>query len=75
SNFYATPIEWERIRKACGSFTIISSDNDPYVDLKYGNELKEKLGAKQIIEHSMGHFNVKELHVSLNELLKMILQG
>lgn len=57
TNFFKTPIDFNKIKQRCDQFVAINSDNDPYVDLKYGNILKEKLGAKLIIKHNKGHFS------------------
>jgi hypothetical protein len=51
-----TPIDWEKIKKHCPKFIAIFSDDDPYVYLEEGDLFKEKLGAKVIVEHKMGHF-------------------
>lgn len=56
-NFFETPIDFEKIKTKTSHFVAIHSDNDPYVDLKYGDILKEKLGAKLIVKHNMGHFS------------------
>ncbi|MDE1851816.1 MAG: serine hydrolase family protein [Candidatus Micrarchaeota archaeon] len=74
AGFYRKPIEWDRIRGACGRFVVIASDDDQYVPLRHADILENELRAKKIIEPNMGHFNMKELHVVLNELLK-IMQG
>ncbi len=74
TDFYRTPILWERINLHCKKFVSIASDNDQYVALKYSDILKENLGAKVMIQPKMGHFGMVELHVALNELLKMIVE-
>lgn len=70
-----TPIDWEKVKKNCGKFVVILSDDDPYVYLEDGEIFKEKLGAKLIIEHNMKHFSgddgVMKLPVVREELLKM----
>jgi predicted alpha/beta hydrolase family esterase len=64
-----TPIDFEKIKTHTDKFVAIFSDNDPYVPLSQEPFFKEKLGAKTIIEHGMGHFtesdNVSELSSSL----------
>lgn len=57
NNFFETPINFEKIKSKAWHFLAINSDNDPYVPLKHGDFLKEKLGAKLIIKHNMGHFS------------------
>jgi len=56
-NFFTTPIQFEKIRTKAKNFTVIHSDNDPYVDLKHADIFKEKLGADVIIKHNMRHFS------------------
>jgi len=56
-NFFETDLDFERIKSKANHFSLIHSDNDPYVPLKYGNILKEKLGAELIIKHNAGHFS------------------
>ena len=77
-NFFETPIDFEKVRKHCHNFVAIASDNDPYVPLKYGDIFKEKLGAKLIIKHQMGHFSGPvddtESIISLPEVSEEILK-
>ncbi|QQR78140.1 MAG: alpha/beta hydrolase [Candidatus Moraniibacteriota bacterium] len=56
-NFFTTPILFEKIKQRAEHFVAIHSDNDPFVDLKYGTIFKEKLGADLIIKNKMGHFS------------------
>ena len=56
-SFFETPIDFQKIKSHCSDFVVIHSDNDPYVSLKEGNIFKEKLGAKLIVKHNMGHFS------------------
>ena len=57
TNFFVDEIDFEKIKTKANHFIAIQSDNDPYVDLKYGDILKEKLGVKLIIKHAMDHFS------------------
>lgn len=57
-NFFETPLDLEKIKtKAKKGFVAIHSDDDPYVDLRYANTFKEKLGAEIIIKHGAKHFS------------------
>jgi uncharacterized protein len=56
-NFFETPIDFEKIKTHTDNFVFIHSDDDPYVPLKYGNILKEKLGGDLIVKHAMKHFS------------------
>lgn len=75
-NFYETPINWNSIKSHCKKFVAINSDNDPYVPLEHGRTLAEKLGAKLIIAHGMGHMSggegFMELPVLLDEILAVV---
>lgn len=75
TTFFKDKINFEKIRKACPKFIAIHSDNDPWVDLKYGDILKEKLGAKLIVEHNKKHFsgddNIFELPSALEAVLEL----
>ena len=56
ANFFPGPLDFDRIKTRTEKFTIINSDNDPYVPLKHGHELKDQLGGDLIIKH-LGHFS------------------
>lgn len=56
-NFYKTPLNFEKIKSKAKNFVAIHSYNDPYVDVKYGDIFKEKLGAEFIVKNNMGHFS------------------
>jgi uncharacterized protein len=57
-NFFEAPVDLEKIKnKSKNGFIAIHSDNDPYVDLKYADIFREKLGAEIIIKHGMKHFS------------------
>lgn len=57
-NYFETPIDFAKIKaKSKNGFIAIHSDNDPYVDLKFGDIFKKALGAEVIIKHAMGHFS------------------
>ena len=57
SSFFKKPVDFKKIKNHCDKFIAIHSDNDPYVDLKYADIFKEKLGARIIIKHDKGHFS------------------
>lgn len=71
SDFFKTSINWQSINSHCDNFVVINSDDDHYVDLKYNKILQKELNAKALVQPKMGHFNMAELHVVLNEILKM----
>lgn len=77
-NFFQTSIDFIEVIKHCSKFIAIHSDNDPYVDLKFGDEFKKKLNAKLVTKHSMGHFSGpvdnEESCRSLPDVTKSILE-
>lgn len=78
SNFFEKPIDFEKIRQRAKHFVAIHSDNDPYVDVKFGDIFREKLGAEVVIKNNMGHFSGEvgneESCTSLPDVTKSILK-
>lgn len=69
-----TPINFAKIKPKIGNLVALFSDNDPYVPLEDSETLKEKLGAKIIIEKNKGHYiedETKTIPVALNSVLEM----
>lgn len=57
-NYFEAPIDFIKIKtKSKNGFIAIHSDNDPYVDMKFGDVFKKEFGAELIIKHAMGHFS------------------
>lgn len=75
SDFFHTPIEWEKIRSSADTFVSIESDNDPYDLAKYSEVFEKELHSKTIIEHNMFHFSendgITELPIVLENLLQI----
>lgn len=58
ANFFATPFDFEAIKRHVDKgIALIHSDNDPYVPVKYGYELANKLAAELAILPAKGHFS------------------
>lgn len=55
--FFETPFDFEKMRRICPSFVAIHSDDDPYVDVRFYTEFREKLGAKSIVKTGKKHFS------------------
>ncbi len=49
--------DWGKIRRNCGHFEVIHSDNDPYVPIGRAEELAGRLKVKLQIVKGAGHFN------------------
>lgn len=56
-NFFTTEISFEKIKERANHFVAIHSDDDPFVPLKHGDILKEKLDAELLVMHAMKHFS------------------
>ena len=57
SNFFKSPMPWEKIKKHCSKFVVIHSDNDPVVPFVQGEILRDKLGSEYIVVPNMRHFS------------------
>jgi len=55
--FVEEKFDWDKIRSKAGAFTVINSDNDPYIPLSEGQRMAKLLGAQFIVEHGAGHIN------------------
>lgn len=71
-----TPIDWESARRHCIEFAALVSADDPYIDPEDSKTFEEELGAKVVKVQNAGHFRevdgYKEIHIALDELLRMI---
>jgi len=71
-----TPISWEKIRRHCSKFVSVFARDDPFVPVEESKMFEERLGSKTIVMPVKAHFTsgdgYKELHVALNETLKLI---
>ena len=56
-SFVCREFDWKKIRSNVGDIFIYNSDNDPYVPLKKGEEIAEKLGVQLNVIHNGGHIN------------------
>ena len=72
-SFFQKPINWEKVKQHCQSFTAINSDNDPYVPMKHADILREKLMARIITEHGKGHMSVDENMRELPSALEAVI--
>ncbi|MBI4812578.1 alpha/beta hydrolase [Candidatus Falkowbacteria bacterium] len=69
-----TPLNFKKVKEHLGKSIAIFSDNDPYVPIDNQDDFKNKLSAKIIIEHNMGHFNVDNGIVELPIVLELLLK-
>lgn len=70
-----TPINFRAVKEHLDKSVAIFSDNDPYVPISESKIFENELGSEIIIHPKRGHFTledgVSELHVALNEILKL----
>lgn len=50
--------DWEKIKKNCRKFVIVHAPDDPYVQLRHAEFLKEKLGGELVIIPHAKHFSI-----------------
>jgi len=68
----ARDFDWEKIKKNCGKFYVIHSDNDPYVPLKRAEELAGNLGVRVTLVKNGGHFQAESGFKTFDLLLDKI---
>ena len=71
-SFVNKPFDWDKIKSACKKFTVINSDNDPYIPRTVGQELAFNLGVDEIVEHNAGHLNAPGGFLEFPRLLSLI---
>jgi uncharacterized protein len=71
-NFVEKEFDWEKIRSNAGAFTVINSDNDPFIGLSEGERIAKLLGANFIVEHGAGHINEGSGFKSYPRLMEII---
>jgi predicted alpha/beta hydrolase family esterase len=70
--FSGFDFNWDKIKKNAERFVVFQSDDDPYVGLKNGKVLADKLGVKLNFIPNSGHFNAKAGYTKFLELLEEI---
>lgn len=58
SNFFTKPLNFEEIKGKARNFTVIVSDDDPYINMKYGYKLRDKLNGELIIKAGLKHMSL-----------------
>jgi predicted alpha/beta hydrolase family esterase len=74
ASFSGFNFDWGKIRKNAKRFVVFQSDNDPYVCLKNGEVLAEKLKVKLNFVPNAGHFNKTAGFVKFPQLLDEIVK-
>jgi len=55
--FVDKDFDWDKIKRSCGKFVVINSDDDPFIELSEGERLARLLGTELVTEHGAGHIN------------------
>lgn len=67
-------IDFDKVRSHANEIVAFFSDNDKWIPLSNEPMIREKLGAKTIIEHAMGHYSdedgVREVPTILAEIVQ-----
>jgi len=74
SEFYSLPFDAEKAKIHCDKFTMVFSDNDPFVIPKNQESWKNLIGAKIIVEHHKGHFSGNDGIIELPSALESVLE-
>lgn len=71
-SFLQANFDWALIREHCKNFTILQSDNDPYVPFSKAEELAKQLHTTITVLHDAGHISASYGYTQFPELLKLI---
>jgi hypothetical protein len=71
-SFFERPLNYEKVRRSAVRFAAVNSDNDPYVPQKFGEILRDKLGADLTIIENGGHLNTDAKCFKLPVVLEKI---
>jgi len=70
--FTLKEFNWQKIKQNCKHFLLISSQNDPYVELSHGQEIAISLNSPIIVLPSAGHINSESGYTHFEFLLEKI---
>jgi predicted alpha/beta hydrolase family esterase len=71
-SFFKVPVNTGKIKKNCSNFSVLHSEDDKLVNIKYAQDLAEKLGAVLTVEKKSGHYISREAPAVLDAVLKII---
>lgn len=73
-NFFTRPIDFEKIRASTmKGFTVLRSDNDPYIPFRLGDDLAQKLCATCLVIPGGAHLNAGSGHLRFPEVVENLL--
>lgn len=68
-----TPLDFEKIKRSAKEIIGFFSDNDKYIPLESEKLLREKCGAKTVIEHQKGHYSNSDGTEEVPQILHSII--
>ncbi len=72
ATFTQNPYEWDVIRSHCHNFSIVHSNDDPYLQLANTQELAKHLSTDVTVIENGGHFNAASGFTSFPQLLNIV---
>lgn len=72
SSFFEKPLDYEKVKQGAKRFVAIHSDDDPYVPMKDGEVLRDRLGAELIVMNKGGHLNAASGFTKLPVVLEKL---
>ena len=72
STFNVPPYDWNAIHNRSRSFSVIHSDNDPYIPLSQAEHLARSLGTTVMLVPGEGHFSTDQGYTAFPFLLERI---
>lgn len=73
-NFFSKPLDHDKVKVSAHRIIAIHSDNDPYIPLRRGEFLRDRLGAELIVVRNAGHLNAGDGFTMLPIVLEKILE-
>ncbi len=74
STFTEKPLDYEKVKRSAGQVVAIHSTDDESVPYRFGEIIRDKLGAELITLHGLGHINWRSKCFELPEALAAILK-
>ena len=73
ASFIQSSIDWSKVNAGAKEVVLFAGNNDPYVPLKYSEEIAESLGKELIVIKKGGHLNTESGFYKFPELLEKIM--
>jgi predicted alpha/beta hydrolase family esterase len=74
NSFFPKLLDYEKVRRSVGKIIAFQSSNDRYVPMRYGEILRDRLGAELIVIRNAGHFNTNTGFIQFPQVLEVLLR-